>query len=106
MQKNKKKRKIYTDKKHAVKGIVATVMAVMALIVFAVVVYISFKNAGEAGVWIASMALISILLGIVGLILGLMSFKNENSYKLFAQIGSFLNVFVLLIWGLIYMIGF
>lgn len=102
----KKKRKIYTDKKHAVKGIVATILAVAALIVFAAVVYISFKNGGEAEMWIGSMALISILFGVVGLILGLMSFKSENSYKLFAQIGSFLNVFVLLIWGLIYMIGF
>lgn len=103
---HKKKRKIYTDKKHAVKGIVATVLAVAALIVFAIVIYISFKNGGEAEMWIGSIALISILLGIVGLIWGLMSFKSENSYKLFAQIGSFLNVFVLLIWGLIYMIGF
>ncbi len=102
----KKKRKIYTDKKHAVKGIVATILAVAALLVFAAVVYISFKNGGEAEMWIGSMALISILFGVVGLILGLMSFKSENSYKLFAQIGSFLNVFVLLIWGLIYMIGF
>lgn len=103
---HKKKRKIYTDKKHAVKGIVATFLAVAALILFAVIIYISFKHGGEADMWIGSLALISILLGVVGLILGLMSFRNENSYKLFAQIGSFLNVFVLLIWGLIYMIGF
>lgn len=103
---HKKKRKIYTDKKHAVKGIVATALAVAALILFAVIIYISFKHGGEADMWIGSLALISILLGVVGLVLGLMSFRNENSYKLFAQIGSFLNVFVLLIWGLIYMIGF
>lgn len=103
---HKKKRKIYTDKKHPVKGIIATVLAVAALVVFGAVINISFQNGGEAEMWIGSMALISILLGVVGLILGLMSFKKENSYKLFAQIGSFLNVFVLLIWGLIYMIGF
>ena len=103
---HKKKRKIYTDKKHAVKGIVATVLAVAALIVFAVIIYISFKHGGEADMRVGSLALISILLGLVGLVLGLMSFRNENSYKLFAQIGSFLNVFVLLLWGLIYMIGF
>lgn len=103
---HKKKRKIYTDKKHAVKGIVATLLAVAALILFVVIIYISFRHGGEADMWIGSLALISILLGMVGLILGLMSFRNENSYKLFAQIGSFLNVFVLLIWGLIYMIGF
>lgn len=103
---HKKKRKIYTDKKHAVKGIIATVLALVALIVFGAIIYISFINGGEADMWIGSLALISILLGVVGLILGLMSFRTENSYKLFAQIGSFLNVFVLLIWGLIYMIGF
>ena len=102
----KKKRKIYTDKKHAVKGMIATALAVVALIIFAAIIYISFKNGGEAQMWIGSLALISILLGFVGLILGLMSFRNENTYRLFAQIGSFLNVFVLLIWGLIYMIGF
>lgn len=103
---HRKKRKIYTDKKHAVKGIVATALAVAALMVFAALIYISFKHGGEADMWIGSLALISILLGVLGLILGLMSFRNENTYKLFAQIGSFLNVFVLLIWGLIYMIGF
>ena len=33
-------------------------------------------------------------------------FQGDNNYKLFAQIGSFLNVFVLVLWGVIYMIGF
>lgn len=101
----KRKRKIYTDKKHAVKGIIATILAVVALIVFAGIVYISFSQKGAADIRIASMALISILLGIIGLILGLMSFRGENNYKLFSQIGSFLNVFVLVLWGMIYLIG-
>lgn len=103
---HKKKRKIYTDKKHAVKGIVATILALLALVVFGIIVYISYKNRGAADLTIGSMALISILMGVVGLILGLMSFQGENNYKLFAQIGSFLNVFVLVLWGVIYMIGF
>lgn len=106
MHRKKRRRKIYTDKKHAVKGIIATFLAIAALIIFGILVYISFKNRGEAGMVIGSLALISILLGVVGLILGLMSFTEENNYKLFAQIGSFMNVFVLLLWGLIYMIGF
>lgn len=102
----KKKRKIYTDKKHAVKGMIATALAVVAFLMFVAIIYISFKNGGEAQIWVASLALLSILLGLVGLILGLMSFRSENTYRLFAQVGSFLNVFVLLLWGLIYMIGF
>ena len=105
MHRKKRRRKIYTDKKHAVKGIIATFLAIAALIIFGILVYISFKNRGEAGIIIGSLALISILLGAVGLILGLMSFKEENKYKLFSYIGSFVNVFVLLLWGLIYMIG-
>ena len=106
MHRKKRRRKIYTDKKHAVKGIIATFLAIAALIIFGILVYISFKSRGEAGIIIGSLALISILLGAVGLILGLMSFKEENKYKLFSYIGSFVNVFVLLLWGLIYMIGF
>lgn len=102
----KKKRKIYTDKKHAVKGMIATGLAVAALVVFAGIIYISFCQKGAADIRVGSMALISILLGIVGLILGLMSFRGENNYKLFSQIGSFLNVFVLVLWGMIYLIGF
>lgn len=103
---HRKKRKIYTDKKHVAKGMVATALAVLALVVFGIIVYISYRQKGAADMRIGSMALISILMGIVGLILGLMSFQGENNYKLFAQLGSFLNVFVLVLWGVIYMIGF
>lgn len=102
----KKKRKIYTDKKHAVKGMIATGLAGLALVMFGIIVYISFQQKGAADIRIGSMALISILMSVVGLILGLMSFQGDNNYKLFAQIGSFLNVFVLVLWGVIYMIGF
>lgn len=103
---HKKKRKIYTDKKHAVKGMVSTGLAVLAFIVFGIIIYISFQQKGAADIRIGSMALISILMCVVGLILGLMSFQGDKNYKLFAQIGSFLNVFVLVLWGVIYMIGF
>ncbi len=103
---SRKKRKIYTDKKHALKGMIATVMAVMAFLLFAVIIFLSYKQRGQAKIWIGSMALFSILLSFVGFILGLMSFKGEDNYKLFSQLGSFLNVFVLVLWAMIYLIGF
>lgn len=103
---SRKKRKIYTDKKHAVKGMIATAMAVLALALFAVIIFLSYRQRGQAQIWIGSMALFSILMSFVGLILGLMSFQGENNYKLFSQLGSFCNVFVLVLWAMIYLIGF
>lgn len=103
---SRKKRKIYTDKKHAVKGIIATGMAALAFVLFGVIVFLSYKQRGQAQMWIGSVALFSILLSLVGLILGLMSFKGEDNYKLFSQLGSFCNVFVLVLWAMIYLIGF
>ena len=79
---------------------IATALALLALALFAVIIFLSYKQRGQAQIWIGSMALFSILMSFVGLILGLMSFQGENNYKLFSQLGSFCNVFVLVLWAI------
>ncbi len=81
----------FTDKKHSVLGIISTILGLVAsgLIVYAV--YVSFKNAGEAGALIGKFGCLSFFLGIVGLVVGIKGFKKDDVFYLFCYIGTALN---------------
>ena len=96
---------IYTDKKHTAKGIVGTVLAVLALAVFVLVVYYSFKEKGQADVTISTLGFTSISLSIVGLTSSIMSFWEEEKYYIFSKIGAISNILMLFLWMCIFLIG-
>ena len=96
---------IYTDKKHAAKGILGTILAVLALAVFVLVVYFSFKEKGQADVSISTLGLASISLSIVGLTSSIMSFWEEEKYYIFSKIGAVSNILMLFLWICIFLIG-
>lgn len=96
---------IYTDKKHTAKGILGTVLALLALAVFVLVVYFSFEEKGQADMEISSLGLVSISLAVVGLASSIMSFWEEDRYYIFSKIGAFSNILLLFLWVCIFLIG-
>lgn len=96
---------IYTDKKHAAKGILGTVLAGLALAVFVLVVYFSFQEKGQADVTISSLGLVSISLSVIGLTSSIMSFWEEDKYYIFSKIGAVSNILLLFLWICVFLIG-
>lgn len=103
--KRRKKSIKFTDKSHAVNGVVSTILASISIILMLSLVVLSYMNKGEAGIYIGSIGLIAFIIAIVGLVKGIKSFHERERYYLFSKIGSILNAIITTLWIAIYVIG-
>ncbi len=99
MRKKQRKHSLL-NKKNCKYGRIAFLMAIIALVVFAIAVYIAFRQKGAAGSVVGYMGLSAFVLSFAGFIIGLLSFKEEEKEMFYGWLGSFCNAFV---W--LFMIG-
>lgn len=98
MSKNKKdKRQRIPLSKYTIGGRVATVLAVVAIIIFVVAIGISIKARGEAGHEVGLMTVTTFVLSIIGFTVGICSFKEETKFLTYSWIGTLMNLSVCLI---------
>lgn len=95
----------FTDKSHATKGIISTILGGISLVLMIVLVVISYSMKGAAGIYAGSIGLTAFVVSVIGLIAGFSSFKERERYYLFSKIGSLLNVMIVVLWIGIYIIG-
>lgn len=95
----------FSNKKHAKCGLISTFLACISLIIFFALIYVSYLNKGNGGIYIGSIGLTAFIISIIGLIFGIMGFKEEDAYYLFCKIGSLLNMLVMFIWVCIFLVG-
>ena len=94
-----------TDKKHPISGIIAMIMGIVSLIIFADTCFISSQSHGKAGMMVGVMGFICFLLSIAGFGLSWYTLHQENIRPHFPTIGAIISglsmVFYLLlyIWG-------
>jgi len=74
----------FSDKSQTLGGMISTVMGLAALVSFGYGIYIAFKAKGNAG----SLGLLSFMLSVIGLVIGLLSFKEEDKFYTFSRAGS------------------
>ena len=89
----------FSDKSQTLGGVIATIMGCLAFLSLGYGVYISYNEAGEGGLKVGSLGLLSLLLAIMGTVIGLLSFKEDNKFYGFSKFGSLfcgiLTVFML-----------
>lgn len=95
----------FTDKTHAVKGMISTILGVCSILTFVILVYISFRNKGNAGMYLGAFGIAGMGLSVEGLVLGIMSFQEKEVYYLFSKIGTVINSILLIMWISIYGMG-
>ncbi|MFA9378154.1 MAG: DUF6142 family protein [Lachnotalea sp.] len=95
----------FSNKSHATKGIISTIFGGFSLILMLVLVAISYSTNGAAGIYAGSIGLTALVIAVMGLYLGLSSFKERERYYLFSKIGSLLNALIIALWIAIYIIG-
>lgn len=96
----------FSTRKHSVGGVVSTLMflGAMALLIWAITV--SFEAKGKGDTVVGEIAFTSFAVGIAGMIIGLLSYKESDRYYTFSFIGALLNgifsiaMFMLFIVGL------
>lgn len=101
------RRKMYTfsEKRHSRQGIVSTVLGGLSLLIFVVLVYVSWWFYGEGGIYLGSIGILGILFAVSGLIKGLGSFREKHIMHTFSKAGSIISSVAFVIWIFVILLG-
>ncbi|MDD6492917.1 MAG: DUF6142 family protein [Firmicutes bacterium] len=83
---------IFTNKEHTQRGIMSTILGVLANITLGTAVYLSYLNKGEASARYGAAAFLAVIFMTVGLGLGIWSTTENEKFKLFTVLGIIVNV--------------
>lgn len=95
----------FSDKQQSLGGTISTIMGLAALGLLVYGVRQSFLVQGQAGVFVGSLALCSLLLSLVGCVIGLLSFKEENKFYSLSKLGSLLCGIITIFMVAVFMMG-
>lgn len=92
-----KKRKgyIFTNKRHSEKAIMATLLGIISLAALGIVVFRAYQSGGEALQGYGVTGILATLFSLTGLILGIVTVRDKNSYRIFPVLGILLNFLAL-----------
>ena len=95
----------FSNKKHSVGGVISTVMAVIAAVLFGRAVAISFGARGEGGMEVGSFALSALAVAFFGCIMGILSYRESDRYYTFSFIGALFNGIMAVILIMLFVVG-
>ena len=101
----RKRNYIFTNKKHAEKAIMATILGIISTISLVAVIYLTYMQGGHAPVNYGLTGLLIVIFSVVGLLLGIVSIMERDRFKLFPAIGIILNSMALVGIGLVVYAG-
>jgi hypothetical protein len=78
----------FSDKSQTLGGTIATLMGLAAMASFGYGIYVAFHARGEAGLQVGSFGLLSLMLAVIGTVIGLISFKEDNKFYTLSRVGS------------------
>lgn len=78
----------FSNKSQTVGGVISTLVDIGSLACIVGAVYISFKKSGAAGMEVGSLGMLAIMLSIIGTVIGLLSFKEDDKFYTMSWIGS------------------
>uniref|UniRef100_UPI004055E803 DUF6142 family protein n=1 Tax=Acetatifactor sp. TaxID=1872090 RepID=UPI004055E803 len=85
---------IFTNKKHSQRAIMSTILGIISTVSLGIVVYLTYRN-GEATIGYGVTGLLATIFSIVGLILGVLTVRVKEYYRLFPWLGIILNLIAL-----------
>lgn len=101
----RKKMYSFAEKKHSQRGFVSSILGGISLLIFLVMGYLAFYLDGAGGAYLGSFGLTGLVFALMGLILGLISFGENNTLYFYSKLGSILNGCVLAVWIFVVLIG-
>lgn len=83
---------IFTNKKHTQRGIMSTILGILASVTLGVAVYQSYLDKGMPSDKYGAAALLAIIFMLAGMVLGLWSTTEKEKFRLFTVLGIFVNI--------------
>lgn len=101
-----KRKYLFTSNSRSDKGIIATVCALISLISFSITLYLVLKAGGNTGDRLGAVGFVACLFAVAGLVLGIISLVEKDTFRFFPRFGFALSVISLIAWGGIIYAGF
>lgn len=101
----KKRMYSFAEEKHSGKGIASTVLGFLSLIIFGVLAWLAWYLDGQGGAYLGSIGFTGMVFTVCGVVLGLMSFGENNVRYFFSKFGSVLNGIMLALWVFVVLLG-
>lgn len=95
----------FTNKKISKGGVMSSLFAVVAIVVLSIGVYMSYKADGAGGMVVGILGMIAFLMSVIGFIVGVRSFENEEAFLGFPWIGVVSNAVILVFMMCVILIG-
>lgn len=86
---------IFTNKRHSHRAIMSTILGIISIVSLVIVVYLTYRKDGDAAVGYGFTGLLATLFSLIGLVLGVITVRNKEYYRLFPWLGVGLNLFAL-----------
>ena len=104
-EKRLRKRYKFSDKEHSRPGIVSSVLALNAILFLIAAVVISTIYRGNGSWLVGLLGVIAFISSIVGIVCGLVAFRNTDVLLKYAWIGLIANAILWLLMGLLIVMG-
>lgn len=101
----KKRSYMFTNKKHSDKAIMSTILGIISTASIGIVVFLTYRQDGVAKPGYGVTGLLAMIFSVVGLILGIMTAREKENFRLFPWLGIVLNTVALLFLGFIVYLG-
>ena len=95
----------FSTRKHSVGGVVSTIMFVGAVALLVWAISVSFQAKGKGDTVVGEIALTSFAVAIVGMIIGLLSYKESDRYYTFSFIGALMNGIFSIVMFMLFVVG-
>lgn len=101
----KRKRIQFTDRSHPVMGILSVILGVVSLVILAVLCIVSGQSGGNAGIFAGIIGIMSMMISVVGFVMAVKCYRQEDIYMITPALGSVLNGMLVIVFLLLFFIG-
>ncbi len=88
---SQKKNYMFTNRRHSEKAIMSTVFGVLCTMSLLAVVLLSYSRSGDIPTGYGFTGLFAAILSMVGMVLGVLSLREADRFRLFGWLGVLLN---------------
>ena len=86
----KRKNYIFTNRKHSLRAVMSTVLGLISNVSLGIVLYMTYLSGGNAPLSYGLTGLLAY--STVGLILGMLTLREKDTFKMFPLLGTLLNL--------------
>ena len=101
-----KRRYLFTSSKPSEKGMMASLLGGLSLLMFISIIQAVLKAGGITGSRMGAIGFMSCLFSVAGIVIGIISLFERDTYRFFPRLGTVLSATMIIVWGGILYAGF